>query len=155
MPRKWAMFYTAQLILHLTKLGFTINWKRISPPPHQQVEYLRFVLNTCRLRVALSDQWQTAAGSLYPRQAATEMALTVMQALGFIAAAHPVVPLGVCLPSLGCQETQAMLGYHSPLITGRPAILGVPKTPFAGNTSGTNGLLHTAPSWSQIGSYRK
>ena len=35
--REWAMFHTAQFILHLTKLGFAVNWKS-SPIPHQQVE---------------------------------------------------------------------------------------------------------------------
>jgi len=33
--REQAMFCTAQLILHLTKLGFAINWKKSTPIPHQ------------------------------------------------------------------------------------------------------------------------
>jgi len=34
--RERAMFYTVHLILHLTKLGLVINWKKSTAIPHQQ-----------------------------------------------------------------------------------------------------------------------
>ena len=53
--REWAMFHTAQLITQLTKLGFAINWKKSSPIPHQQVEYLGVTLDAGRLRATLTE----------------------------------------------------------------------------------------------------
>ena len=52
--REGAMLHKAQLISHLFKLGFMINWKRNSPLPHQQLEYLGAVHNARRLQATLS-----------------------------------------------------------------------------------------------------
>ena len=52
--REQAMFCTAQLILHLTKLGFAINWIKSTPIPHQQALYLGVVLDAGALRATLS-----------------------------------------------------------------------------------------------------
>ena len=95
--REWAMFHTAQLILHLTKLGFAVNWKKSSPIPHQQVQYLGVLLDAGRLRATLSESRQA---SLFQavcrlRRGATVTALTIMQTLGIMAAAHLLVPLGL------------------------------------------------------------
>lgn len=82
--KEWAVFHTAQLILHLFWLGFTINWKKSSRQPLQQVENLGVVLLLL-----------TTTNYYYLRQGATVMALTVMQVLGLLATAHLVLPLGL------------------------------------------------------------
>lgn len=94
---QWAIFHTAQLILHLTKLGFAINWKKSNPQPSQQAEYLGIVLDSVSLRAVLSESRRTALQQevLKLRRGSRVTALTVMQALGHMAAAHPVVPLGL------------------------------------------------------------
>ena len=116
--REWAMFHTAQFILHLTKLGFTINWKKSGPLPQQQVEYLGVVLDACRLRATLSEQtdgpaegsWQTEAGCDgdgidRPAGAGVYGGRTSGGDAG--AAAHAALAEVVCQPPLGCQEAQA------------------------------------------------
>ncbi|KAK5877277.1 hypothetical protein CesoFtcFv8_024799 [Champsocephalus esox] len=93
--REWAMFHTAQLILHVTKV--LINWKKSSPIPHQQVEYLGVMLDAGRLRATLTESRQASLlrAVCRLRQEATVTALTIMQTLGLMTAAHPVVPLGL------------------------------------------------------------
>ena len=95
--REQAMFHTAQLILHLTKLGFAVNWKKSCPIPHQQVEYLGVFLDAGRLRATLTESRQASLLRVVCRlrQGATVIALTIMQTLGLMAAAHFVVPLGL------------------------------------------------------------
>lgn len=95
--KQWAIFHTAQLILHLTRLGFAINWKKSNPQPSQRAEYLGIVLDSVSLRATLSESRRTALQQevLKLKQGQRVTALTVMQALGHMAAAHPVVPLGL------------------------------------------------------------
>lgn len=95
--KQWAIFHTAQLILHLTRLGFAINWKKSNPQPSQRAEYLGVVLDSVSLRATLSESRRTALQQevLKLKQGSRVTALTVMQALGHMAAAHPVVPLGL------------------------------------------------------------
>ena len=80
-----------------------------------------------------------AAGSL---QTLTGGDGDVMQALGLMAAAHPVEV--VCQHTLGCQDAQATLGHHSPLGREGSTLLGVPTTPVTGNTAWTSDLLRHA-----------
>lgn len=72
------------------------------------------------------------------------MAMTVMQALGIMAAAYPVMLLGhaapaevACQPLLGCQQAQEALGYHYPRVRERLTLLGVPTKPVEENTAET------------------
>ena len=46
---EWAIFHTASLVLHLTRLSFAINWEKSAPQPSQQAEYLGVVLNSVSL----------------------------------------------------------------------------------------------------------
>lgn len=50
-----AMFHMSQLILHLTKLGFAISWKKNRFLPHQRMEYLGAALDALSLWAALSE----------------------------------------------------------------------------------------------------
>lgn len=95
--KQWAIFHTAQLILHLTKLGFAINWGKSTPQPSQQAEYLGIVLNSISLRAVLSESRRMALQQeiLKLQRGPRVTTLTVMQTLGHMAAAHPVVPLGL------------------------------------------------------------
>lgn len=63
-------------------LGFAINWQKSKPQPLQMVEYLGVVA-------------VYAAGSSAMRLGATLTALPMMQAPGFMATPHPMVPLGL------------------------------------------------------------
>ena len=65
--------------------------------PQQQVLYLGVVLDAGRLRTTLSESRQASLlqAVCRLRQGATVTALTVMQTLGLMAAAHVVVPLGL------------------------------------------------------------
>jgi len=67
------------------------------PMPQQQVLYLGVVLDAGRLRTTLSESRQASLlqAVCRLRQGATVTALTVMQTLGLMAAAHVVVPLGL------------------------------------------------------------
>ena len=82
--REQAMFCTARLITHLTKLGFAINWKKSTPIPHQQALYLGVVLDADALRTTLSESRRASLLRAVHRlrQGATVTALTVMQSHG-------------------------------------------------------------------------
>jgi len=73
------MFHTAQLILHLTKLGFAVNWEKSSPIPHQQVQFLGMLLDSGRLRATLSERQASLLWAVCRlRQGAMVIALTIM-----------------------------------------------------------------------------
>ncbi|KAK5902612.1 hypothetical protein CesoFtcFv8_007851 [Champsocephalus esox] len=135
--REQAMFCTAQLITHLTRLSFAINWKKSTPIPHQRALYLGVVLDAGTLRATLSESRRASLlqGVRRLRQGARVTAFTVMQTLGLMAAAHMMVPLGLIhmrrllrwfQPALGSQEAQATAGDHTPLSEGQPPVLGFP-----------------------------
>lgn len=95
--KQWALFHTAQLVLHLAKLGFAVNWDKSSPIPAQRAEYLGMELDSVSFRATLSEPRQAALKQMVVkmRRGRRVTALTVMQTLGHMAAAHPVVPLGL------------------------------------------------------------
>ena len=95
--REEVALQTVQLVSHLSKLGFLINWKKSCPLPSQSIIYLGVELNSARMRARLSQQRVEALTALLrrvtPRSVVT--ALSVMQLLGMMAAGHVVIPLGV------------------------------------------------------------
>jgi len=146
------MLHTAQLILHLTKLGFAVNWKKSNPIPHQQVQYLGMVLDAGRLRATLSEIRQASLllAVRRLRQGATVTALTIMQTLGLMAAAHSVVQLGLLhmrrlqrwFAGLCLDLKRHMSGNYLPLSGGQPPVLGVPSASPEGSSAGASDLLH-------------
>lgn len=54
--KECAMFHTTHLILHLSKLGFTINWKKSALQLRQQVMYLFGLQLKQTLRATLSEE---------------------------------------------------------------------------------------------------
>ena len=90
--KEWAIFHTTKLVLHLTLLGFAINWKK-STPSHANS---RSTWELCSTQKGQKDRQmalQEAVLRLWWGAAVT--ALTVMQVLGLKAVCHPVVPLGL------------------------------------------------------------
>lgn len=82
------------MILHMFRLGFAMNWKNSNPHLIQQVEYLRVVYDGLSLR-GHCFRTQTDLQHMVQRlwRGATAKALTMMQVLGLMATAYPVVPL--------------------------------------------------------------
>ncbi|XP_033996615.1 LOW QUALITY PROTEIN: uncharacterized protein LOC117490940 [Trematomus bernacchii] len=95
--REEVALQTVQLVSHLSKLGFIINWKKSCPLPSQSIIYLGVELNSARMRARLSQQRVEALTALLrcvtPRSVVT--ALSMMQLLGMMAAGHVVIPLGL------------------------------------------------------------
>ncbi|KAI3374153.1 hypothetical protein L3Q82_006016 [Scortum barcoo] len=91
-----AAVQTMTLVVHLSNLGFAINWKS-SPLPSQQVIYLGVELDSVSMRAQLSQQREGALTALLhlitPHNVVT--ALSVMQLLGMMSAGHVTVPLGL------------------------------------------------------------
>lgn len=90
-----------QICVSLDRFGYLIrlgiNWKKSASQPRQQVEYLGVMLALVKLQAVLSEpRWTTlqqAVLRLWQGVAVTD--LSVMQALGLMAAGHPVVLLGL------------------------------------------------------------
>lgn len=97
------MFNTSQLILHLSQLGFGINWKKSSLHPLQRLEYLGVVLDSRSLRTVLSESRQTDLLQTVQRlrRGAAVTALKVMRALGLMAAAYRL-PFGAVVRRIAC-----------------------------------------------------
>ncbi|KAI3360259.1 hypothetical protein L3Q82_014572 [Scortum barcoo] len=92
-----AAMQTMTLVVHLSNLGFAINWKKSSPLPSQQVIYLGVELNSVSMRARLSQQRAEALTALLRRVTPHSVvtALSVMQLLGMMSAGHVTVPLGL------------------------------------------------------------
>ena len=82
---------------HLSSLGFAINWKRSFPLPGRQIVYLGLCLDSAAMTAMLSPPRRDAillALSRF-RVLRNVTALSTMCLLGLMAAAYPVVPLGL------------------------------------------------------------
>uniref|UniRef100_UPI003AAB97E8 uncharacterized protein n=1 Tax=Centroberyx gerrardi TaxID=166262 RepID=UPI003AAB97E8 len=92
-----AMSHTAQLVRHISLLGFAINWKKSSPTPSQQAVYLGIQLDSSIMRAKLTELRQDAIRAALQRCQALQSVtvLSVMHLLGLMSAAHVVVPLGL------------------------------------------------------------
>ena len=88
---------TMLVINHLSFLGFAINWEKSSPLPSRQTVYLGLCLDSATMTAMLSpprrDAILSALSRFHVRRNVT--ALSTMRLLGLMAAAHPVVPLGL------------------------------------------------------------
>ena len=85
-----AAFQTKKLVIHLSNLGFAINWKKSSPLPSQSVMYLGVELDSAVMRARLSQQRTETLWSLLRRcsPGSVVTALSVMRLLGKMSAAH-------------------------------------------------------------------
>ncbi|XP_059892735.1 uncharacterized protein LOC132446441 [Gadus macrocephalus] len=142
---------TMLVINHLSFLGFAINWEKSSTLPSRQTVYLGLCLDSATMTVMLSpprrDAILSALSRFHVRRNVT--ALSTMRLLGLMAAAHPVVPLGllfttpavVCSPTVGPQATQAQGAPRSPFGVARPGILERTLRPSQGCSPGQGGVL--------------
>lgn len=89
--------HTTQTVIHLTRLGFAVNWKKSAPWPSQQIVYLGLQIDTVTMRARISDSRRAALllalRKFYPNHMVT--AHSVMTLLGLMSSAHSVVPLGL------------------------------------------------------------
>ena len=89
--------HTTQTVIHLTRLGFAVNWKKSAPWPSQQIVYLGLQLDTVTMRARISDPRRSALllaiRRFYPNHMLT--AHSVMTLLGLMLSTHSVVPLGL------------------------------------------------------------
>lgn len=92
-----AMERTTQLVLHLSKLGLTVNWKKSAPWPARQTTYLGLAIDSEGMTATISDErWQATQAQLsrfIPGQTVTVRQL--QRLLGLMSSAHQVVPLGL------------------------------------------------------------
>lgn len=92
-----AITHTTQTVIHLTRLGFAVNWKKSAPWPSQQIVYLGLQIDTVTMRARISDPRRAALllalRKFYPNHMVT--AHSVMTLLGLMSSAHSVVPLGL------------------------------------------------------------
>ncbi|KAI3374587.1 hypothetical protein L3Q82_021162 [Scortum barcoo] len=148
-----AAVQTMTLVVHLSNLGFAINWKS-SPLPSQQVIYLGVELDSVSMRAQLSQQREGALTALLhlitPHNVVT--ALSVMQLLGMMSAGHVTVPLGLlhmrrlqrwfirlCVDPI--RQRRCMVS-DSPLSWAGPGLLGESTRSISGGSPGQSDVTH-------------
>ena len=95
--RAQAMLDTRTVILHLSRLGFSINVEKSAFMPQQTAVYLGIQLDTIAMKARLSDERMDAIISL-ARKVYSQSSISVEAArrlLGLMASASAVVPLGL------------------------------------------------------------
>ena len=92
-----AIQHTGELMEYLEYVGFTINLKKSTPWPARQAIFLGLLLYTESGRATLSqERWASLESSLALFHKGARVTYhTVFKLLGFLCAAHQVVPLGL------------------------------------------------------------
>lgn len=89
--------HTALVLTHISRLGFVVNQRKSMLRPSQQIMYLGLLLDSGRMTASLSAERRAAILSLGHKLVSSPQVrpCQIRSLLGMMAAAHPVVRLGL------------------------------------------------------------